>query len=72
MSKRIRELAYLDSQKMVPSLDEMTTEISSGLADHLHGDVVPRHSRDFGSIVDVVEGLVESVEVHDSLDRTRG
>lgn len=41
----MREETHLDSEEMVPSLDEVSTEVSGGLADHLHGDVVPRRHR---------------------------
>ena len=52
---------YLGSDEEIPSLDEMSTDIPSGLSNNLHSDVVPIissirvlsiHSRNEGRVVE--------------------
>lgn len=56
----------LGTEKLVPALDEVSTEVPCGLTDELHPNVVPRLTRDLVAVELVLERLVELLEVKDT------
>lgn len=57
------------TDEVVPTLQEMSAEVSGWLADDLQANIVPWHAWDLVTVDGVFKGLVERVELNHALVR---